>query len=128
MTKRQSKLNQSYIVRPLSEDDGGGFMCEVLDYPGCFGDGNTPERAIADAQLAVVAWKKVAKEFGDKPGSSGQWRLRVPRSLHRRLHERAKTEGVSLNTLAVSLLSEGMSERPQTPYVAEAEQKRRKRA
>ncbi len=37
--------------------------------------------------------------------------MRVPKSLHRRLAERAKAEGVSLNTLAVSLLSEGIGAR-----------------
>ncbi len=118
MAKKQNKPDQSYIVRPLSHDDGGGFLCEVLDFPGCYGDGPTPEAAMNDAQDAVVAWKKVAEEFGDKAGTSGQWRLRVPRTLHRRLHERAKTEGVSLNTLAVSLLSEGLSDHPQAAYRA----------
>ena len=32
------------------------------------------------------------------------------KSLHRRLAERAKREGVSLNTLAVTLLAEGLGE------------------
>jgi antitoxin HicB len=36
--------------------------------------------------------------------------MRVPKSLHRRLAERAKTEGVSLNTLAVTLLAEGLGQ------------------
>ncbi|MSO97964.1 MAG: type II toxin-antitoxin system HicB family antitoxin [Rhodospirillaceae bacterium] len=125
MAKKSSKPELSYIVRPLSPDDGGGFLCEVLDHPGCYGDGTTPEAAMADAQNAVTAWKKVAEEFGDKSGTSGQWRLRVPRTLHRRLHERAKTEGVSLNTLAVSLLSEGLGERAQASYRAGPQYKKR---
>jgi hypothetical protein len=33
---------------------------------------------------------------------------RVPRSLHARLIARAKAEGVSLNTLVVSLVSQGI--------------------
>jgi len=44
-------------------------------------------------------------------GYSGKWQLRGPKSLHRRLGERAKREGVSLNTLAVTLLSQGLGER-----------------
>jgi antitoxin HicB len=47
-------------------------------------------------------------------GYSGKWQLRAPKSLHRRLAERAKRakrEGVSLNTLAVTLLAEGLGER-----------------
>ena len=42
---------------------------------------------------------------------SGKWQLRAPKSLHRRLAERAKREGVSLNALAVTLLAEGLGER-----------------
>jgi len=42
---------------------------------------------------------------------TGKWQLRAPKSLHRQLAERAKREGVSLNTLAVTLLAEGLGER-----------------
>jgi antitoxin HicB len=37
--------------------------------------------------------------------------LRAPKSLHRRLAARAKREGVSLNTPAVTLLAEGLGQR-----------------
>ena len=40
------------------------------------------------------------------PRYSGQFRLRVPRSLHGWLVDRAQREGISLNTLVVELLSE----------------------
>ncbi len=36
---------------------------------------------------------------------SGQFRLRLPKSLHKHLAERAKAEGVSLNQLCVHILS-----------------------
>jgi predicted HicB family RNase H-like nuclease len=36
--------------------------------------------------------------------------MRVPRSLHRRLAERAKAEGVGLNTLPLILLAEGLGQ------------------
>jgi antitoxin HicB len=42
---------------------------------------------------------------------SGKWQLRALKSLHRRLAERAKREGVSLNTLAVTLLEDGLGGR-----------------
>jgi len=42
---------------------------------------------------------------------SGKSQLRAPKSLHRRLAERAKREGVSLNALTVTLLEEGLGER-----------------
>lgn len=39
---------------------------------------------------------------------SGQFRLRLPRSLHARLAHEADRQGVSLNGLATSLLAQGM--------------------
>jgi antitoxin HicB len=44
-------------------------------------------------------------------GYSGKWVLRTPKSLHRSLAERARREGVSLNTLAIALLAEGLGHR-----------------
>ena len=42
---------------------------------------------------------------------SGQWRIRVPKSLHADLAIRAKQEHVSLNLLAATLLAEGLGKR-----------------
>ena len=50
-----------------------------------------------------------------KPGcsQSGKWVQRVPRSDHARLFGKAKEEGVSLNTLVVSMISEELGKREQ---------------
>jgi antitoxin HicB len=48
---------------------------------------------------------------GSFGASSGQWRQRVPKSLHARLVARAAQEGVSLDTLVTALLAEGLEER-----------------
>jgi antitoxin HicB len=56
-------------------------------------------------------------EDGPSPGAdpsegySGKWQMRTPKTLHRRLAEQARREGVSLNTLAVTLLAQGLGER-----------------
>lgn len=44
-------------------------------------------------------------------GSSGKWQLRAPKLLRRRLAERPRRQGENLNTLAVTLLAEGLGER-----------------
>ena len=69
--------------------------------------------AIENGWDALQSWLAVAQEFGDgipRPFSavSGRFVQRVPRSLHARLIARAKAEGVSLNTLVVSLVSQGI--------------------
>jgi antitoxin HicB len=102
-------------VRPLTPEEGGGYLCEFPDLPGVMGDGETPEDAIKDGRKALRSAIAGLRDLGrdvPQPGSaSGQWRMRAPRSLHRRLADRAKTEGVSLNTLAVSLIAEGLGRR-----------------
>jgi antitoxin HicB len=111
-----SEYNYPATIQPLSEEDGGGYLVSFPDLPGCMADGDTPEEALHQAQDAMIAWIKTAKEFGDpipKPSTlnrySGQWRMRAPKSLHAALACRAKEEGVSLNTLVITLLSQGLA-------------------
>lgn len=110
-----SKVDYPVSIRPLSQEEGGGYVAEVLDLQGCMADGETPEEAFKEVLSAIDSWIKTAKEFGDpvpKPSTSekysGQWRLRVPKSLHAALALKAKEESVSLNTLAATLLAEGI--------------------
>ncbi len=49
----------------------------------------------------------IEEKRSDKKEYSGQFRLRLPKSLHKHLVERAKAEGVSLNQLCVHILSKG---------------------
>ena len=100
----------SIVVEPLSEEDGGGFVATVPDLPGCMADGDTHDAALADAHAAIDAWTEEARRLGrpvPAPGSSlGQWRQRVPRTLHRKLKLRAEAEGVSLNQLVTVALAD----------------------
>ena len=105
-----------FEIRPLSKDDGGGYSIVFPDLPGCRSDGGTPEEAIENGRDALKSWLAVAKEFDDqvpKPfhTASGRFVQRVPRSLHAQLVAQAKVEGVSLNTLVVSFVSQGLGNR-----------------
>ena len=107
-----------FAVRPLTKEEGGGYLIEFPDLPGCISDGETPEEAIRNGQDALKACLLTLKESGSsvpKPGASsaasGQWRQRVPKTLHARLAARAKTEGVSLNTLVTAMIAEGLGKR-----------------
>lgn len=110
-------LTNSYpfAIRPLSEEDGGGFAIEYPDLPGCISDGETPEEAYRNGCDAVKSYLLNCARHGDpipKPGqASGQWRQRVPRSLHARLAARARQEGVSLNALVTAMIAEGLGRR-----------------
>ena len=112
------EIDYPFTVRPLADDEGGGYLLEFPDLPGCMADGATPEEAVREGTDALHSWLETHRELGrpiPSPASySGNWRMRVPKSLHRRLAERAKAEGVSLNTLAVALLAEGVGVREST--------------
>ena len=101
-----------FTIRPLTETDGGGFAIEYPDLPGCMSDGDTPEEALKHGADAVRAYLLNCAKHCDlipKPTeASGQWRQRVPRSLHARLVMKALQEGVSLNTLVTAMISEGL--------------------
>jgi antitoxin HicB len=97
------------MVEPLAEADGGGWLASVPALPGCIGDGDTPEAALADAKAAIPEWLDAARAMGRAipgPQSLGQWRQRVPRSLHEKLKIIAAREGVSLNAYVANVLAE----------------------
>ncbi len=114
-----SKLKYPVTIRPLSKEEGGGYLAEFPDLPGCVADGADVKSALQEAEDALRSWLKTAKKAGDvipEPTLanqfSGQWRIRLPKSLHAALVLRAKQEGVSLNTLAATLLAQGIGQKP----------------
>lgn len=105
-----------FIIRHLSNEEGGGYLIEFPDLPGCMSDGETIDEAIDNGQDAIQVWIKAAKEMnrpipnpGELESQSGKWVQRVPKSIHLRLVNRAKEEGVSLNTLVIMMLSESLA-------------------
>ncbi len=51
-----SDTEYRFTVRPLSEEEGGGYLVEYPDLPGCMSDGETIEEAIVDAEDAKRCW------------------------------------------------------------------------
>jgi len=79
--------------------------------------GETEEEAVELLREAMAGWLTVALQRGQpvpEPATSpderysGYISVRMPRSLHRRLAEQARAEGVSLNQWAVTLLARGL--------------------
>lgn len=107
----------AFEIRPLTEDEGGGFLITWPNLPGCMADGETPAGAIKNGKDAFRAWMQAQLDGGreiPRPGADGEpakFVQRLPKSLHQRLVQRAKSEGVSLNTLVTALVAEGMGKR-----------------
>ena len=52
------------VLTPLSEEDGGGWLAEVPDLPGCMTDGDTKEEALRELESAKSAWFEACLECG----------------------------------------------------------------
>jgi antitoxin HicB len=112
-------LRYPAVIRELDPHEGGGFLAEVPDLPGCIADGETVQEAMENLNNAIAEWIAAARKLGrqipepsdSKESYSGKWVQRVPRSLHARLASEAKREGVSLNALATTFLVEGVGKR-----------------
>ena len=100
------------FIRPMTEDEGGGYLATVPDLPGCMSDGETPQEAAKNVQDAIASWVEAAERLDQRvpaPNSAtGQWRQRVPRTVHLALKQIARSEGVSLNALVSSILSKSV--------------------
>ena len=107
-----------YRIELIPDTDEGGFVAAFPDLPGCLSSGETAEEACRNAEDAKHEWLMAAIEEGlpvPEPDSiedySGQFKLRLPRSLHRQLALQSKREGVSMNQYCVFLLSQNNAAR-----------------
>ena len=89
--------------------------CHSRTFAECISDGETIEEALAngrDALKATIAALKAKKLPVPAPNSggvaSGKFVARVPKTVHAQLAARAKAEGVSLNTLVLTFIAQGL--------------------
>ena len=104
-----------YRMEIIPDKEEGGFTVCFPELPGCLTCAETLEAAVSNANEAKRAWLQAALEDGievTEPGDSlsledysGQFKLRLPKSLHRALSVNAKKEGVSMNQYCIYLLS-----------------------
>lgn len=110
----------THTITPLPEEEGGGFLITFPDLPGCMADGTTIEETLKNGMDAFLGWICVcvdrqlpvpqpsSKTAHKRPQTSGKFVQRLPKMLHARLIEKAREEGVSLNTLVLTFIAEGL--------------------
>lgn len=105
-------MKKAYRMEIVEDKEEGGFIVTYPDLPGCISCGETIESAVANAIDAKEVWLEAAIEEGieiNEPDSlddySGQFKLRIPKSLHKSLAEHSQREGISMNQYCVYLLS-----------------------
>ena len=112
MSDLEYYVNLPYRLEIEPDPDEGGYVVSYPDLPGCVSVGSSIEEAIRNAEDAKKTWLQAALddqaiiyEPRNVNEYSGQFKLRIPKSLHRELVNNARKEGVSLNQYCVYLLS-----------------------
>lgn len=108
-------LSLPYRLEIVPDSEEGGYGAKYPELPGCITCADTLEELVANAEDAKKAWLMAALEDGitiaepgqdETPSSySGQFKIRMPKSLHQSLAAHAKQEGVSMNQYCLYLLT-----------------------
>jgi antitoxin HicB len=109
-----------YLILPyklvIVHEETGGFFAEIEELPGCMTQGETMDEVLKNIDDAKRLWLKTA--YDDKmeipmpecmQEYSGRFVVRIQPSLHRRIAILADKEGLSLNQMVLSLLTENVT-------------------
>jgi len=109
------------IVTEWSDEDQA-FIARVPVLERCAAHSDTPEGAAKQAREAALAILESMRARGEAPPPpdasvdySGQLRLRLPKSLHERIARLATAEGLSINSLLLSMIGEAVGHRRVAP-------------
>jgi antitoxin HicB len=112
---RKAASFDRYEIKIIPDEDGY-FAVRFPDFPGIITGGQTPEEALRNAREALATTLETMRarripRLVPKHRFSGQFNVRVPRSLHRTLVRTAEEEGVSLNALITHLLNSAVNQK-----------------
>jgi|HubBroStandDraft_1064217.scaffolds.fasta_scaffold290534_2 predicted RNase H-like HicB family nuclease len=113
MTTAAEYLKKPYGRLLIPEEDDGGYRGEIIEFPGCFAEGETAAEAAANLEDAAYSWLESTIAKGqtipqpmEELEYSGKLVVRLPKSLHRHAAFAANRDGVSLNQFIVSSIAE----------------------
>ncbi len=105
-------MKMPYKLEIIPDTEESGFVASYPELPGCITCGQTISEVVTNAEDAKKEWIAAALEEGiqiNEPETSdsysGQFKLRLPKTLHKTLAEDSKKEGVSMNQYCVYLLA-----------------------
>jgi predicted HicB family RNase H-like nuclease len=106
---------EDYMVKIFFDRRDEEYGAFVEDIPEVSAYGETPEKAIAELKLVFEEWMALAREKNVKIPApprneeySGKFVVRIPKSLHRKLAQKAKEENVSLNQEVLYCITKGL--------------------
>ena len=93
-----NELGYPCSITILRAEEGGGYLIEFPDLPGCISDGETIGEAIANGADAISCWIETAKQHGDEipqPRSS----VDFPELFEIGVEQQENPSGVDLNNV-----------------------------
>lgn len=109
-------MNLNYKIEVVKEESEGGYVISIPELKGCITSADNIEKGMELIEDAKQEWIKAAMESEydiPEPSTlekySGQFKLRIPKSLHMDLAEQSKQEGISMNQYCLYLLSKNIS-------------------
>lgn len=117
MRTLEEYMRLPYRLEIVPDSEEGGYVASYPELRGCVTSGETIAELAANAEDAKRAWLLAAMEEGfpiPEPAAeaaySGQFKLRIPKALHRSLAEHSREQGVSMNQYCLYLLAKNDAE------------------
>lgn len=105
-------MNLNYRMQIVEDKQEGGYVLSCPELSGCITCAETIDEGLKMLNDAKKCWFTACIEDNipiPEPSHiedySGQFKLRMPKSLHKELAERSRQEGISMNQYCVYLLS-----------------------
>ncbi len=107
-------MSLPYRIEIVPDATEGGYTAWYPELPGCITTADTMDRILQNAIDAKRSWFEAAIADGveikepvkmNAEDYSGQFKLRIPKSLHMTLSVNARKEGISMNQYCIYLLS-----------------------
>src|SRR5207237_5770184 len=104
MNKNFDEYIKQPYARILIPNEDGRYSAEILEFPGCFAEGETANEAMQNLKDAARSWIEASLEQGHaipepfmNQDFGGKVALRMSKSLHRRASQAAARDRISLN-------------------------------
>lgn len=109
-------MNLNYKIEIVKDNTEGGYILSIPELKGCVTCADQLLKGMEMLEDAKKQWIVAAMESGYQipepniiENYSGQFKLRIPKSLHKELAEKSKQEGISMNQYCLYLLSKNIS-------------------
>lgn len=108
-------MSLSYKIEIIEDKQEGGYTLSYPELKGCITCADDLDKGMKLLEDAKQSWFSACLEDdisipepSTKDDYSGQFKLRIPKSLHKTLADKSREEGISMNQYCLYLLANGI--------------------